>query len=265
MRRVHQAFLSVATAAVALGVGASGAMGGVYESFDYAPGALGNQGGWGLYSTNAPSSAQVVEGSLTFGSYVTQGNKLKLIGEKLWLATGDIDWNSDSVTYISFLVNATGTHVDGSARFVNIGLSNLEGVEGRGWTGLYSRGRVGIDNLWPNSDFSPDGVYSVGTTVFMVLKITISTEENGDSIELSYYATPESLINGTPDAVQYAWTHQINVTDHIQFRIGANVTEAFIDELRVGSNQAEVMLPIPEPASLVLMGFGGLLMLRRRH
>lgn len=237
------------------------------ESFDYEAGALGNQGGWGQIVTGNPASAQVVEGSLTFGGITSSGNKLLLnSSEQVWIPT-EIDWDSDSTTYISYLANVSGNDVSGGGRFLDLSFSQDPAVGpilNRGYTGLFSSGRIGIDNM--SSNFSANNVAQAGETGFLLITINTSSADN-DSITLDYYLDPigpGGVLATAPTASASISASRGSVTTHIGFRAGANLIAPYVDELRVGSTLADVA-PVPEPSSLALLAVGTMAMMRRRR
>jgi hypothetical protein len=293
MKRTNM--MTLAIAALALLAITSGTSAALYfsEDFNYTSGQdiAGKTGGTGLETTtgwsysNANATGTVVSG-LTFGSLVTSGNALEVTQSSATFSSG----------YISRGITATATADNtlwGAALYnyashsgqVNqaIGIDSGPGYEtalipNRGWN-TYPSVAYG-DNDDSFFDVSPRGD-NAGTTYLFIGKWTniggdadTSTAE-GWMFDLAAFNSlvAAGITEANLDTYAISQTAPLTgttvpVTDqdlNLGGTIGAggDIT-ATMDEIRFGDDLGSV-IPVPEPATMGLLGLGGLALLRRRR
>lgn len=243
-----------------------------YEPFAYAPDTVlqGQAGGtgwltpWDVRDRTRPRL--IVEGTgLSYLDLQVTGNSLgnSLEGGELAARTFTGAPITGSV-YFSFLVNGdanTSGEFGALLRPSNdsngpgaIGVQELDSLDGTDGFD-FSANRSTVDFFGNN----PGGTSIVGTNLLVV-------QYDYDTNEATYWANPTALGGPAPIATLsgIAFTDPTLAVDEFvfQYASGDSVTAVF-DEFRVGTTFASVT-PVPEPASLALLGLGGLLMVPRR-
>ncbi|GEM_PF-2854653 len=261
----------------------------VIESFSYNTGVIGNTSAsgtgltnnWGnfVFSGNTGGSANlpIASGSYSAPSgygFTPTGNRMETAGTTfnevavVNLTAGNyLDFNSDSVVYVSFLLNAFRNGNTGSQlSFVSgdnaslIQLGELNSIDG--FLGVTAGGSSSTSSGLMDADID-----LVGTQNLAVFKITTSSTGN-DTIEGSFWNSATGTVTGEP----MAWdvTHSFSESGTgVALRIDtsdgfANLTSG-VDEIRIGNSFSEVTA-IPEPSTLMLLGLalGSLGLFRRR-
>jgi len=268
-RKFTQRTVFTALTGLALGVAATSANAALIqsESFDYPVGPLGTQGG---FTTNGSTdtTAEVRAGSLSFGNIVTSGNKLEIVtpGEDtLWPLT--VDWDQDDSFALSFMWQKQAGA--GSSEWVIAGFSNdMDSANAPGTAINSDEGLLDFDFNGDASSTSANGIVGSGTTLFVTMEITTSSTSGNDTVTINTYDTPDGNggIAGATALLSSSFTgEKSGQTSAFRFMMGGTDTEDFfIDELRVGDTLSDVT-PIPEPASLALLGLGGLMLVGRRQ
>jgi len=221
---------------------AAGADVSLKESFGYAPGRLGGQGGWSEFP-QGPSGGEVVAGSLSFGNVLTKGGKLLLpAGTNTQTAIPySVDWDVDGSLMIGFMVREVDFANMGA--FFNFGLGNRDTAA----TELVGRGGIGSTERfvmnWTGDLDTDDNAYTLAATVFIVMKITTAAGDGADRIKLEFYDTPDAdggIAGARPAATLTQSQPTRGTTSHLVFVAGSNVAVCMIDEIRIGKTIAEV-------------------------
>lgn len=285
-------------AAVGLFSGTAHGQATVYEGFDYAEtgNTNGLNGGTGFSSGWESVNVwwEITSPGSTHGTLTVAGNKATSItrsgiarslnsdlsnagllenGSTLWFsAIVDITTGSAANSNLGFaLTNSTGfrapasnpewhdLHSDGTLTDEGIGFAyNAFGQIG----GAYWQDDDDGADAYSERVFSDDRITGVGTKLILG-KIEWGADGGADE-KLSLYEPDENLNIGT--ALLADWT--IPALDQGTFNrialMGKDTPS--IDEIRFGATSADVMpTAVPEPASLALLGLGGLAMLVRRR
>jgi len=242
MQRVSSVVLFAAVAAAVASGNAAGADVALKEPFDYAPGRLGGKAGWSELPRKS-ARGEVVAGSLSFGNVLTKGGKLLLpAGTSTQTAIPySVDWDVDGSLVSGFMVRKVDFATTGA--FFNFGLANRDtpATEQIGRGGIGSTEKFVMD--WPKSAETAADAYALGSTVFIVMKITTASGNGADRIAIEFYDTPDAAggIAGAKPAGTLAQSHSTHgTTSHLSFIMGENVAAGMIDEIRIGSNVRDV-------------------------
>jgi hypothetical protein len=122
--------------------------------------------------------------------------------------------------------------------------------------------RVGVTSVSDGKDFT-FGIFSSSTTVAQKFASGFNFNETYRLILSWDYATKTSTLDyvgNTGAALTYIGSYQTAI-DGFAFRQASGNSTQVIDNLVVASTRAEV---VPEPATMVLLGLGGLLAVCRR-
>ena len=268
-----------------------------YEGNNAAPGPLDGVGtGFGLSPwdvQNAEPGYQVTSAGLDFGDLAVSGNKAIGGGNSTsagmtidmpapynpdngWEAwrkqgPGDVRYRAGkegTTLWASFLVEDWKANDGYRVRLTN---SHI------GWNpGAYGVGVEVQGGNWQLSDIASGSLVDTGIsralnqTYLMVLEIDFllggegelaTWEEGSDNVTLYVNPTPGLA---APDVAGTVLTTSTDLSIlGIHFYPGSGYDEGAVDELRFGASYANVT-PIPEPATLILLGLGSVAMLRRR-
>lgn len=249
-----------------------------YDNFEsYAAGDLNaNSGGTGWGGAwSADTSVDVVAKSLSYSSgsvTINGGSKAVEAGADNVEALVSRNFPSQTTgpVYMSFLFQGI-TSVDD---VISVGLKedgtgthpyrNLAGVNFGSNGGAINAEVYGVDTTQARTDTGTTAV--AGTTYFLVARISKS---GGD------FQSADVLVNPTSTTEPGSgWTNR-NFADNTSnlldlFRIRTAIMDTgdgfFIDEVQIGTTYDDVVTPIPEPGSIVLLlaGLLGLLVIPRR-
>lgn len=274
MKMMNPALIvAAACAALLTVVHTAGAAQLYYESFteDSLPtGFLGttpdNGGDW-VASQNTPND-QIVAGSLDATGTLalpTAGGKVQFNQDDntrgTSVLTGGGVGADNTTVYASFLIDLAGSAASFTGLEFRIGSGNTNA--GRPVRiGAYSNDFiVGTDGGSGSVSFSESDASDIAH--FIVLQFNFVAGD--DTVDVFIDPTLAALQANTSDG-------QLTDRDFAFDRIGLanfnnNPTFGFVDEIRIGTTLADVadVAVIPEPASLGLLGFGGLVMLGRRR
>jgi hypothetical protein len=250
-----------------------------YDGFNYAAGAnlngLNGGSGWGnawsepSFGTGDPNDLvpeTIQTGSLTFGSLVTSGNRvvtggkfsydIRLLGAPLG-TTG-------TTRYASFLIRRDVAGTDpvnngpdyGGLVFADENPNSLfVGKPGGGTVGNYA-----LENNGGTSQVASSRPEVLGTTALLVVRFDFAA--GNDTFRL--YVNPAP--GGTEPAVADATKSNLDLGSFVGVSMSTGAANTWsIDEIRIGSTFADVVVPVPEPGSIVLTLGGGLALLWRRR
>jgi len=244
----------------------------VYEGFDYAgasdvageTGGTGWSGAWSI-TGGSPTVVAAYDGvslsntAFTGAGFSPVGGSLKndhdANGAQRSFANA-IDLEADGAVYFSYLISMSEPTVRDDVTFIGsdsppfeVRLSNE--VAATGGSGTFQSVNLGL---------------TAGTTYFVVGKITTSAAGN-DFMSAKVYASGDTVSATEEFDVTSAGSAVGGTLTGIQFYQGDSANNdgdpTTYDEFRLGTTWQSVA--VPEPASLALMGLGGLLMLSRRR
>ena len=273
-------------ALIAVGLTAAPASGALIaeESFDYPANGLADNGsaadaGWaGGWTTGSDGS--VVSPGFTYtdsnsDSLIVAGNKANLAGdsssnalafrkltsaqspttsEPIWIST-IMQRNSSDDNRRAFLLSFSQD--TGQPEF-NIG-QNTEG-------GSKSDPQPWFANITNRTGGSDSGTAS-GTNTLDKTFLVARLSTNGTDETLDVFVNPD--LSATPTTADISVTGDVAAFNTVRLFAGDNLSgaapaDADFDEIRIGTTFGDVT-PIPEPASLALVGLGSLVMLGRRR
>ncbi len=177
------------------------------------------------------------------------------------IATGSqMDFGADNTYYISALFRKELPDSD-SSEFVYVQLANADGVK-RFEFGIGSTDQFAV-NIGSGGQATSSKAFSFGTTCMLVVKIEAKASSN-DIAYMQIYG-PSDTVGDEPTT--WDITHNTGSTgistERMYVHIGGNNQAGQIDEIRAGGSWADVA--VPEPATAVLLLSGGVLAMFRRR
>lgn len=283
-----RAVLVLAIAVTMVASSASAAV--IYEPFNYDLGGIGGEnGGTGFTGpwVNSKNNPNIDPGSKDWGTLSVDGNHVRgaawsNMTRQFGSTLSDAGLMADGATlWFSVVMDLEGQNTSNadinvalaSDQFVNSfsDRENLLTGEGIGVThsravieGVYWQDSGDGDTVAERNENASSTVINGSggnlTRALIVGKIEWGAGATADET-LTLYAPDTSLAMGSPTMA--AWT--IPALDQSQFdRLAVQFKDqSKIDEIRFGATYDEVT--VPEPATLALVGLGGLAMLRRRR
>lgn len=240
----------------------------MYEGFEYEGTELATQDGGDGFSGRWPASSTLeLAGTGTTSldypsnsSFTSAGQRIKdLNGGSAYRSldsNAQFDLGQEGIRYVSMLVRKGLSggisfrmwDINGNDRFT-MGINDAEEY----YTNIYN-------------DTQAVSGYSLGQTAMMVAKIVAHSSGN-DEIYLKVYDTAADLIGDEP-ATDAEWSLVNRGSGSsamlMDIRIGTNANSVEVDELRMGTEWADVT-GVPEPLTVVLLSAGVLLKPRRRR
>jgi hypothetical protein len=259
-----------------------------YDSVNAAVGNLnGVASGWNLQpwfvQNNNTTSYTVGSPGLSYQNLQVAGNRA--VGGGSWLSAGElidmptpsdpynewVPWRKQdgdglykagaegTTLWASFLARHDMSNNDYAVSFAQSHIAWNPGSEGA---------KVGLSGgVWTLSEInggpstSTGVARTVGQTYLMVLEIEFVTE---GSDRVTLFVNPTPGLSGPSVTGTTITTTKDFCLYNVQFYPGSGTNNGSMDELRFGSTFADVV-PIPEPATIGLLGLGGLVLLRRRR
>jgi hypothetical protein len=263
----------------------------------------GNAGGTGLTgSWVAPDGGAVESTNLTYGALPTSGSATVAKGwnsgsPRIGIAPGTLNgllddggelWMSFLYKYGADINHRFGIGIGDSHITMNGDLfdedSNASTDEqGIGFAEVWNSGRPAIPTIWDTNDYDGGNMNGAPTLTTTTAPGLVGTSQIGftatadetylivlhaqwgadgatnDTVTL--YTPGTDLTLGSAVATYQAIVSQDSF-DTLFFT--ADQTIGDLDEIRIGATYNDVV-PVPEPASLALIGLGGLMMIRRRR
>lgn len=252
----------------------------LYEGFDYEAGALeGNDGGEGAWSGAWQHSGGFFTGSdwqvdasglsytdaggrtlVTTGGAARAdagGGSQEFPATRAWDTTGYMD-DGDALWFSYLFNHASGD--TGDMRVFVLGDTFRRGVGpfiSSNNTQIEARIQTSTSSI-ANDGFRP---FVHDEDQFLVGRITFSDTSGED--ELRYWLNPELnavLLDTDLNSGAVTGSVSANWSDFFMRHSGGN--SDLIDEIRIGTEPADVGMVVPEPSSLALLGVGGLLLMR---
>jgi hypothetical protein len=244
-----------------------------YEGFNYAAGTnlngLNGGTGWAnawsepSFGTGNPSDSvpeTIQAGSLTFGSLITNGNRVVTGGRfsydirNLGTALG----TAGTTRYASFLLRRDTIGPDPGNNGPDYGglvfgdennpNSLFVGKPGGGTVGNYA-----LENGNGSGQVTSARPEVLGTTALLVVRFDFTA--GNDTFRL--YVNP--IPGGTEPSVADAIKSDLNIATLVGVSISTGAAATWsVDEIRVGGTFADVVAPVPEPGSVALLLAGGL-------
>lgn len=244
----------------------------IYEPFDYDAGAIAGEGGseTGLTGTWAQQtgSTTIATGNLNSGAifFDPVGNRISEtaggIAERAIATEAQMPCNASHTYYASALIRRVGPNASGDDS-VMIRFVQASGPYVRWKFGIGHRSAAGDAFLVGMSGGMYGNAPDFDKTYFIVSKMVATSGE--DTVYLKVYGPDDSV----PDIEPVTWdiTHSetTGVTlDEMWVDVADGTNGGQIDEIRVGTTWGDVV--VPEPATMVLLGLGGMgVLLRRKH
>ena len=237
---------------------------GLSESFDYATGPIGTQGGW-RDRPNFTSNSQVVENSLEFGSLPSSGNKFSPTSPSALTSMPFlIDWDAESqFTATLRMLKDEPNNNSGGGEYLVFRIETL------GFLGAPVEAGIGSnDNAffnWGGADvFSAS--YNLGDVVVLKMEIATHTGATPDTVLVTFYDTPDGdggIENATPLVFGSKSQVMTGISSLLTLKRGPNVDVGYFDEINVTYNV------VPEPSTWLMAIAGAVALalgwLRRRR
>ena len=249
-----------------------------------------NFGKWVISNSDAvstPSVANVISTTLTRPQLAVDGGAVEFTAGdegalntfvQIGRSTDDIGREAGQPMYFSMLINRTvGDNDDGGRVGVNFtrwtDTSNTSNETGPLSFGIKDSGYfIGAhDGSSTVIQDVAQGTYANGNTSLLVMKVNIN-ESGNDTIDL--FINPDPLA-GEPGTSDYTLSNvevwgSNTVLAGVFARFGGDTGsitgDSFLfDEIRIASAWNNAVVGVPEPATMSVLGLGGLMMLSRRR
>ena len=242
-----------------------------YEGFDYTAGSAvsGLNGGSGWQSAWSASVGGGTNGSQTVTNPTLSEDGITGIGNRMVLAATGANVSSNANRTIFSSTKDSGTYWlsvmasnDGgnstSFGYVQLNDSNSNVPVRIGYSGGASAGTWYVASPVTSSSAKSDTGISA-TAALLVLKLDLTNKE------ANLWVNPTSAASPADATLALSTTSSYVRFDRMSIRVSSsssNTTTGSFDEIRLGQSYADV---VPEPASLVLIGLAGVMLLPRRR
>lgn len=235
------------------------------ESFDYpSTTSIDGQGGatdgwggaWSLTVNGANHHAFDASSSLTFPGVTSAGGRIVTMSDESAerALANPTNAGVDGEIWISMLIRKDDTGRTGFA------FANANGDQ-RFQFGFVHDERVYARLLGgePTAENMSEATIPIGETVLAVIKLTTISGSGNDSVAVKLFKQGDPIVEPTTFDITSSGATGITM---FKFVILGTSSNTEIDEIRIGQSFEDIA-PIPEPASLGLMGVGTTLLLAR--